>query len=483
VLSGDNDIKDGFAGLVDSVSGNNKVYYAGILSGTDLGRPLTQTVGSITWNGQIETYRAGVADISTDFSLKITLGEDNGVAGALGSIAGAVLSDGTNHYQLTGTYDANGVIDGEVIYGEFTGSIAGGDLATVVAPNGILSGLIGEHGAVGVFIAGGGTKENIPDRASPTGGYAGGFVVSGPLPPRQPVVQPADTNANQVTFKDWLRDFGGFPPLTKLTVPPRDRRREVLAGGTEGLATTGAMNVDDARNISANLASLGRGGDAADGYNYFFDTVAPNTYIPYAGLLADTDLGARLTETEGTATWHGKLRATLNGAVHTNTDLALTITYGGTGDVAGSIAGEVKGNGNTLYQLKGKYDTSGVIDGTVYYGGVNSVDLPNLVRTNPGEPPNGFLTGLIGEQGAVGVFISGTGTKEAIDSPTGNYYAGGFIAKIPPPPTHATFKTYYADSARVDGRRLHPTPTTTNSVAAFVEGTTTGLPTDGLSFT
>ncbi len=56
-LSGDNDIKDGFAGLVDSVSGNNKVYYVGLLSGTDLGRPLTATVGSITWNGQIETTR------------------------------------------------------------------------------------------------------------------------------------------------------------------------------------------------------------------------------------------------------------------------------------------------------------------------------------------------------------------------------------------------------------------------------------------
>ncbi len=427
VLSGDNDIKDGFAGLVDSVSGSNKVYYAGILSGTDLGAPLTETFGSITWNGQIETVLAGLADIKKDFSLKITLGEGKGVAGALGSIAGAVLSDGTNHYQLTGTYDANGVIDGEVIYGAFTGSIAEDNLETTATANGILTGLIGEHGAVGVFLAGGGTKENIPDRATPTGGYAGGFVVSGPQPPRQPVVQPDDTDTDNVAFNDWLRGFGGFPPLTKLTVPPRDRKREFLAGGTAGLATTGAMNVDDTRNISANLASLGRGGDAADGYNYFFDTVATNTYIPYAGLLADTDLGARLTETEGTAVWNGKLRATLNGTVHTNTDLALTITYGGTGDVAGSIAGEVQGNGNTLYQLRGDYDDSGVIDGTVYYGRVNSVDLPNLVRTNSNEDPNGFLTGLIGAQGAVGVFISGTGTKGAIDSPTGNYYAGGFV--------------------------------------------------------
>ncbi len=429
-LSGDNDIKDGFAGLVDTVSGVLKVYYVGILSGTDLGRPLKETVGSITWNGQIETVRAGLADIKKDFSLKITLGESNGVSGALGSIAGAVLSDGTNHYQLTGTYDVNGVITGEVIYGEFTGSIAGGDLETEDDANGILTGLIGQYGAVGVFLAGGGTKEAIPDAASATDGYAGGFVVSGAPPPRQPVVQPDDINANQVTFKDWLRDFGGFPPPDRLTAPPRERRREFLAGGTAGLATTDTVNVT--KTITANLASLGRSGDATDGYQYFIDRVAtsPNIFVPYAGLLSGTDLGARVTGTTGTTvTWHGKLRATLNGTLNTDANLALTITYGGTGDVAGSIAGEVKANGsNSLYQLRGEYDTSGVIDGTVYYGGVNQVDLPdNLVRTFPSEDPNGFLTGLIGAQGAVGVFISGTGTKGDIGSPTGNYYAGGFI--------------------------------------------------------
>ena len=438
-LSGDNDIKDGFAGFADVVfvtglgANANVLYYAGLLSGTDLGRPLKETAGSITWNGQIQILRFDAIDTNPaeDFSLEITLGGTGGVAGSIEGFVQSLNAAG-KAYHLAGTYDTGGIITGEVTFASFTGSLAGGDLATTTNPNGILSGLIGEQGAVGVFLAGGGTKEAITGSSGDRNAYAGGFVVSGPPPARQPVIQPADTNANQVTFNDWLRDFGSFPPPDRLTAPPRERKREFLAGDITALDTTGAVNADDTRNISANLASLGRSGDAADGYNYFFDTVAQNVHIPYAGLLSGTDLGARLTEAEGTVTWHGKLRATLNGISDTNEDLALTITYGGTGDVAGTIAGEVKAVGNSLYQLRGEYDTSGVIDGTVYYGQVNQVNLPNLVRTFPSENPNGFLTGLIGEQGAVGVFISGTGTKGAITSPSaGSYYAGGFIVAPP----------------------------------------------------
>ncbi len=437
VLSGDNDIKDGFAGLVDTVSGVLKVYYVGILSGTDLGRPLTATVGSITWNGQIETVRAGVADISTDFSLEITLGEANGVAGSLGSIYGVVLSNGSNYYELTGTYDAGGIITGTVIYGAFTGSIADDDLATEASANGILSGLIGEHGAVGVFLAAdrigaainASTKENIVGVASPTGGYAGGFVVSGPPPPRQPVDQPDDTDTNKVAFNDWLRDFGGFPPFDRLTAtePKADRKREFLTGGTAGLATTGA--VDIVTNVTANLGT----GNESDGYHYFVDRVAtgPNLHIPYAGLLSGTDLGAPITGVAGTtAVWNGTLRAHTNLTVNVNKPLALTITYGADDDVegsVGSIAGAVRTFTTTGFELKGTYDASGVISGTVYHGaGFNATgDVRRLTGTNT----NGILTGLIGAQGAVGVFLSGTGTKEDITIGVGSNYVGGFVVK------------------------------------------------------
>ena len=48
---------------------------------------------------------------------------------------------------------------------------------------------------------------------------------------------------------------------------------------------------------------------------------------------------------------------------------------------------------------------------------------------------------------------------------------------------HPVFKAYYANSARTPERTLHPTPTTTASSGAFVEGTATSLPTDDLTFT
>ena len=47
---------------------------------------------------------------------------------------------------------------------------------------------------------------------------------------------------------------------------------------------------------------------------------------------------------------------------------------------------------------------------------------------------------------------------------------------------HADFKAYYADSARTRERTLHATPTAVNNQGAFVEGTATSLPTEGLTF-
>ncbi|MCA8835267.1 MAG: hypothetical protein K8953_09300, partial [Proteobacteria bacterium] len=293
-------------------------------------------------------------------------------------------------------------------------------------------------------------------------------------------------------FNDWLRDFGGFPPFDRLTAtePKADRKREFLTGGTAGLATTGA--VDIVTNVTANLGT----GNESDGYHYFVDRVAtgPFLHVPYAGLLSGTDLGAPITdETSGTTTvWNGRLKAARSGTVATDAALELTITFGGLRGEMGSIEGAVKEFNTTGYELKGTYDASGVINGTVYYGPFNP-GTP-AVRTS-GTNTNGILTGLIGEQGAVGVFIAGNqgSTKGNLigTATTGiNNYVGGFVAAYTPPPpplpsvaTHANFKTYYAHADRVHGKTLHPTPTTTADSQAFVEGTATGLPTDGLDFT
>ena len=474
---------------------NQWVYYAGILADTDLGAPLIQTSGKFDWNGQIQIIRGGrlVTSTTQDFTLHITLGAVSGMDGSAGSIsgffgrvvAGSSASNNIAHeYRLAGTYYTDGVIDGTVSYSTFVGN----DAPTTTP--GFLTGLMGEQGAVGVFISGTGTKESIIGTAgaSTATTYAGGFVVSGNDPP--PVhVPPADTNTNKVTFSDWERDFGEHrPPLTlRATNPASERQRQFLRGGTSGLDTTGAVNIRTT--VTANLGT----GNTGDGYHYFVDRVAtgPFIHVPYAGLLSGTDLGAPVTsstfDSTQTAVWNGTLRAHTNLTANVDKPLALTITYGAVADVEGSmgsIAGAVRTFTTTGYELSGTYDASGVITGKVYHG-VGFPSTGDVVRSTTNT--NGILTGLIGEQGAVGVFFSGGGTKEAITAGIGTDYVGGFVAAYTPPPpsvaTHANFKTYYTDSARVAGRTLHATPTTTNAVAAFLEGTATGLPTDGLSFT
>ena len=501
------DANDGYGLLLDIVGTrenplpprnqipNQWVYYAGILADTDLGAPLIQTSGKFDWNGQIQIIRGGrlVTSTTQDFTLHITLGAVSGIDGSAGSIsgffgrvvAGSSASNNIAHeYRLAGTYYTDGVIDGTVSYSTFVGN----DAPTTTP--GFLTGLMGEQGAVGVFISGTGTKESIIGTAgaSTATTYAGGFVVSGNDPP--PVhVPPADTNTNKVTFSDWERDFGEHrPPLTlRATNPASERQRQFLRGGTSGLDTTGAVNIRTT--VTANLGT----GNTGDGYHYFVDRVAtgPFIHVPYAGLLSGTDLGAPLTETEGTAVWNGQLRAHTNLTADVNKPLALTITYGAVAGVEGSlgsIAGAVRTFTTTGFELSGTYDASGVITGKVYLG----AGFPNSGPvTRSATDTNGILTGLIGEQGAVGVFFSGGGTKEAITAGIGTDYVGGFVAAYTPPPpsvpsgssvaTHANFKTYYA--ARTNNRRLLATPTTTDSRFAFLEGTATSLPTDGLAFT
>ncbi|MCA8836095.1 MAG: hypothetical protein K8953_13520, partial [Proteobacteria bacterium] len=123
-------------------------------------------------------------------------------------------------------------------------------------------------------------------------------------------------------------------------------------------------------------------------------------------------------------------------------------------------------NADIIFALM--FDDEGIITGSV-------------TSELPGIGGRAVARGLIGEEGLVGVYANINGAPSAP-----NLYGGfvaDYVAPVPSVATHANFKTYYADSARVVTERLHPTPTTTNTLAAFVEGTATGLPTDGLSFT
>ncbi len=458
---------DGVA-FFQGYSGNSATEYAGIFDTTDLGAPFTEDAPSAKWKGQ---FQAVGFPVETDFLLEVTFGMDVNVPGSVGSIDAFVSAGSNFYYLIEGTFNGTGVIKGTASSGLF----AGNDRTTPMGnlEGGVLTGLIGAEGAVGAFYT----------NAMLTAGASGGFVAKPTAPDTEPLV---------VNHGDWLRDFFKAPPARLDDTNPR---RQFLAGGPAGLDTTGTVQepIPNDGNILLTLDSaryngepLGGSRDASDGVAAFFDdgeTAGDATGVYYAGLLSGTDLGAPLTQASGSVKWYGQISTIFSGFKNVNKkDFVLEITFGekaGVDGSAGSIEGFVQqgtSSSTNYYQLTGTYDAGGVITGEVIFGiFTGSIAEGNLATT---VTPNGILTGLIGEQGAVGAFIAGAGAKEAIVGSTG--YVGGFVA-APPPSPYAKFKTYY--SARTDGRRLHATTAVSTIFAAFVEGTATSLPTDGLTFT
>ena len=465
--------------------------YAGLLSDTNVGA-LLEATPTANWLGRLaiihgENITTNAFHDVADFQLVIDFTNT-----ALSQTVALSNRESAFYQQfiIAGKFNDKGVIFGTATYELRNTS------NDVLSSRGIgiLTGLIGQKGAAAVFHKTGGTENGLTD-------FIGGFVAV-------PYVPEADDFPNKATFSDWVRDFGPNPPPATLTAttPATARQREFLAGGTAGLDTTDAVSIISGANLTLTLGAtgpnsaryngepLGGDGDASDGYGLLIDTVATNSFVVYAGLLADTDLGAPLTQTNGSVTWYGQIQIFRHGTFDTIDphNFELEITYGGTNGVAGSIEGDVERvlSGSTRqYRLAGTYDAGGVITGTTTYAGFMGDDTGQLNTAIANGTGQGILTGLIGAQGAVGVFLRAEAgsTKDNIEgaASASQIYAGGFVVAPPVPSvaTYANFKTYYADSARTDERTLYATPTSTDSRGAFVEGTATGLPTDGFTFT
>ena len=164
------------------------------------------------------------------------------------------------------------------------------------------------------------------------------------------------------------------------------------------------------------------GGESEDGVVFFgLQTTYGfgNKAFPfYAGILPSTDLGAPITGTADTVLiWSGVFQA-LGGqgrAVKRNFDLTVDFTDGTTG----TIDAFVQAKKDEHYHLTGTFNSVGVISGTVDYG-LFTDDKSNLPT---GDRLPGQLTGLIGEQGAVGAFIAD------MDNEGRGFYSGGFVAR------------------------------------------------------
>ena len=145
----------------------NDRFYAGLFDGANLGAPLNDGTQAGTWTGDL---RAVIGSSATPSAvLPMTLHVIYADGGNTRVINAFVPVSGTTHFLLDGTFTANGVIEGTVNYGAFTGGVEGTP-AGGRATNGILTGIIGQDGALGAFHS----------NESETSGYAGGFIATKP---------------------------------------------------------------------------------------------------------------------------------------------------------------------------------------------------------------------------------------------------------------------------------------------------------------
>ena len=359
--------------------GNTLHHYAGLSQTVYLGEPVTQSSGIATWYGKI-----GIREHSTDFELDLTFD------GNRGTIAAFVREKVGTYYLLAGDFDRAGVIkNGTVDYGAFTNGVRNAPVGDRQA--GVLTGLIGADGALGVFHS----------TATGVAGYSGGFAASAGR------TSAFNTNVN---YADWSRSFLPLAASAN-TANPENQFTGTVEGVKEGSGGTGGSDVT-ATTLSLNTTDFdggnlgGQGSDTIRWFDGFAGSSTERTY--YAGLSASSDLGAPLTTTPAGGEWRGVI--SVGGA---QTDFTLTITYETAG---GTLSAFVRNTPNFYYLLDGGFDANGLIDGTVRYGAFTDNDPDN----KDDVAPSGLLTGLIGEDGALGVFHS-TATGAA-------GYSGGFVA-------------------------------------------------------
>ncbi len=187
-------------GVIDGT----RYFYAGLLSGTNLGPPLTAVTTDATWYGQIVIlqrkpwYLTPEGKIYGDIDLTVNYDGNNN-----GTIRGSYNNE-YNEYTVNGTFDSKGIMGGNVTRSKihtyrrmtFVGDTTATELTTysftrrIVGP---LTGLVGQTEAVGVFIGQDFTdyddrprqldaRQNNFEHRAMGAGFAGGFIARSTRP-------------------------------------------------------------------------------------------------------------------------------------------------------------------------------------------------------------------------------------------------------------------------------------------------------------
>ncbi|MCA8835793.1 MAG: hypothetical protein K8953_12005, partial [Proteobacteria bacterium] len=171
-------------------------------------------------------------------------------------------------------------------------------------------------------------------------------------------------------------------------------------------------SVTTTRESTLKLGALDNNSDTASGFAIAVGEFDIGNHRFYIGLLSNTALGAPLNDAMQGGIWTAKIRILtsikdnppLEADFKLNVDFAtksLKIVNDAGADANINFA---IGNSRLAFIIDGKFTANGVIYGTVDFTGANN---------------NGTLTGLIGQNGAVGIFKRNGG---------GSPYVGGFVA-------------------------------------------------------
>nr|MCA8835097.1 hypothetical protein [Pseudomonadota bacterium] len=383
---------DGLAYFGGQFAGSRRDY-AGIYGTTDLGAPIADDGFSATWAGKFQ-----FGSDSKDFDLKVTF------SSTTGTLDGFIKNfTGGFDFLIDGEFDAKGVITGGVHLANFMN-----DVQTDIADgdhNGILSGIIGSDGAVGVFHG--------------TSGYSGGFVA---IPTTTGLIATAcgtdsgdpicpDDDVTKVTASDWERVRESALNTDPTTAGSQFLKiaEKTIGDTAEGFTKNSATRTLDFSAFTYGGASLGLSDN--DGLAYFNGRIVDSFYH-YAGIYDTTDLGAPITDSTLNATWAGKIR--FGGA--DSKDFDLKVTFDGTTGT-GTVNGFIVDILTTFdFLIDGEFDANGVITGGVHWAVFESETSPETPA-----PFDGVLSGIIGQDGAVGVFYGQHSGNDA-------NYSGGFVA-------------------------------------------------------
>ena len=453
--------------------------YAGILSGTDLGAPISDTNPTVLlWAARLQLTVLSVL-FEADFTMEVNFGDKtiktredmNDPAVPRATTRTSLTLDSFN---IDGTFTEDGVIYGTT---ELKRTQTGNPQST---STGSLTGLIGERGATGVFFSNTGQTK--------AGSYVGGFVAiptscefypfgaeciedtdimerleacnkdiningvggcdatfdivcrdgnigtgNGAIVgnPNHPlcVGNVRTGNADTALWKRDAVDTDGTLPLTPTTpltilteVGAYDADENYVQAGADEL-NRGVLVDEDGDFIGApgrlglpalTLSHVGLVDDAASGVKH--DRYVSNRFISgvntrfYVGILSGTDLGAPLTVDNTSETIWNATFAMVDEIGYTyRGDFTLEVNFGNkTINTAKPIVLAFSSATTGTLVLTGKFTTDGVIYGTSQ---LKLTSTRHRISTTDEFTSDGSLTGLIGEKGAVGAFIS----KGALD--------------------------------------------------------------------